>query len=67
MPCSYGIFQYLIHYFCVDLNMFWYDFELFLNNWYLGSLISFMLVRGSNWNMLNPSFDNDKETKEQTK
>ena len=32
--------------------MFWYDFELFLNNWYLDSLISFMLVRGSNWNSL---------------
>ena len=52
MPCSYGIFQYLIHYFCVDLSMFWYDFELFFNNWYLGSLIFFMLERGSNWNTL---------------
>ena len=45
-------FQYLIYYFCVVSSMFWYDFELFLNNWYLGSLISFMLERGSNWNNL---------------
>ena len=45
-------FQYLINYFCVDLSMFWYDFELFLNNWYLGSLISFMLEKGCNWNNL---------------
>ena len=41
MPCSYGIFQYLIGYFCVVLNIFWYDFVLFLINWYLSSLFFF--------------------------
>ena len=50
MPCSYGIFQYLFGYFCVVLNIFWYDFVLFLIIWYLSSLFSFMLMRGSNCN-----------------